>query len=41
MSRGAHNDQTEIVPSIDVEELLATKLPEDVKEVLEVIRDVV
>ena len=41
ISRGAHNDQTEIVPSIDVEELLATKLPEDVKEVLEVIRDVV
>lgn len=41
MSRGPHNDHTEIIPSFDVKELLATKLPEDVKEVLEVIRDAV
>jgi hypothetical protein len=41
ISGGVHNDQIVIMPSIDVEELLATKLPEDLKEVLEVVQGVV
>lgn len=41
VSKGAHGDTVEIVPSIDVEELLATELSEEVQEVLKVIRDAV
>jgi DNA polymerase III gamma/tau subunit len=36
-----YNDQVEIVPSLDVEELLATELSEDVKEVLRIIQHVI